>query len=472
MIYLKKIAFSLLFISFVSASNSQNIWPLKKCIETALENNLSIKNSKIALASTEVDKKQALAARYPDLSASSNVYWNFGRTIDPTSNTFTTNTFFRNGFTLNSGVALFNGFNISNTIKQTDVLGKAVTEDLKQSSNDIALNVATYYLNGLFAKENLTIAKANLELTKTSANTTQMLVKSGAKAENELLDVDAQLAQDEQAVLTAQNNHIIALLQLKQLMRIDEDIDVIMPDNIDINSNPDIITAEEVYNAALGNQASIRASQLRVASADIGVKIAEGQRYPTIGFGGSLGTNYSNQGVKFVGNETIRTNQKVYLNNQEVTFGIDQQIPKIEKANYFYQFDKNTSYGLGFNISVPILNNYRTTASIEKAKLSRDRDILNLETTKQNLKITVERAHTDAKAAKSKLVSSEKVLKAQEAAFNNASKKHSLGSITSFDLSNARTRLDNARNNYLIAKYDNIFKMKVLDFYLGKGISL
>jgi outer membrane protein len=466
------IAFAILSLSFTYV-HAQQVWSMEKCVNTALENNLTIKSANLNLENNAVEIKSANHARYPNLSVGSDVYWNFGRTIDPTSNSFTTETFFRNGLSLNTGATLFNGFAINNTIKQANTNKEALQQDLEQIKRDIALNVATYYLNALFAKENLIIANSNLALTKNSLSQIQTMVKLGSKAPNETLDIEAQLATDEQNVLVANNSFINAKMQLRQLMLVNEDFDVQVP-NVTVNNETALMQFDELYNAAVKNHHGIMADGYRVKSAGFGVKIAEGQRYPSINVGGNLGTNYSNQGKVILGSESVPFTQEVFIDNNPAPINITsfRDVPIIGDSKYFNQFDQNLSYGVGFSVNMPILTNYRTTAGIEKAKIARKNAELSLETKKQTLAINVQQSLTDANAAKLKLAASEKALTANQAAFDNANKKFALGSITSFDLINARTRLDNAKNNLLIAKYDHIFKVKVLDFYLGKGISL
>ncbi len=474
--YLKKsnqlLAIVLLLMTY-SIAEAQQLWSLEKCVNTALENNLSIQASNLNIQNNQIDIKSAEQARYPNLSIGSNVYWNFGRTIDPTSNTFTTETFFRNGLTLNTGATLFNGFAIKNNIAKSNNNGKALKQDLEQMRRDIALNVATFYLNAIFSKENLAIAKTNLSLTKNSLTQIQTLIKLGSKAPNESLDIEAQLANDEQNALVAENSYINAKMQLRQLMLVNEDFDVQVP-NIELQNDTDIMQFDELFDQAMKNHHGIMADEHRVKSAELDIKIAQGQRYPTITIGGSLGTNYSNQGIEFIRDEKVPVTQEVFIDNNPTPIIIKsfRDIPIYGDSKYFNQFNNNLSYGVGFNINMPILNNYATTAGIEKAKIGNQSALLNLETKKQNLKISVQQSLTDARAAKLKLAASEKALLANQAAYDNANKRFTLGGITSLDLINARTRLDNAKNNLLIAKYDHVFKVKVLDFYLGKGISL
>jgi outer membrane protein len=471
----RMLSFMLALFFCFSLGAQDEVWSLQKCVQTALENNLSIKSSAISLKSNEVDIKSAKYARYPTLGVGSDIYWNFGRTIDPTSNTFTTETFLRNGLNLNTGAVLFNGFVIKNRILQSNVQNEALKEDLLQLQNDIALNIATLYLNTLFAKENLAIANANLTLSQNALTQAQIFVKAGSKAPNETLDLEAQLANDEQNLLVASNNLINAKMQLKQLMIVNEDFDVMVPENITLSNESDLLSLDEVYKIALKTQHGISAEELKVRGSEIAIDIAKGQRYPRVTVGGSLGSNYSNQGLKFVGLEEKTSIQKILvpaISPNPIDITTFQKSPIAEKSNYFYQFDNNLSYGVGFSVNMPILNNYETSAGIEKAKLNNAASLLSLETKKQTLKVNVQQSLTDAKAAKAKLVASEKSLKANQAAFDNANKRFQLGGITSLDLTNARTRLDNAKNNLIIAKYDHIFKVKILDFYLGKGISL
>lgn len=182
-------------------------------------------------------------------------------------------------------MTLFNGFAINNTIKQSNSNVSAAKEDIQQTQNDIALNVASFYLNALFAKENLAIARANLEMSRNTMNQIQTLVKSGARAANEALDVEAQLAIDEQALLTAENNYTIAKMQMRQLMLIDQDIDVEMHGSIEMMTDPMLVEFDEIYRGALSTQRSIAAGEYRVKSADLGVKIAQGQKYPSVSVG-------------------------------------------------------------------------------------------------------------------------------------------------------------------------------------------
>jgi outer membrane protein len=455
----------------------QEVWPLTKCVQTAWDNNLTIQSAELNLKNNAIDVKLAEQARYPSLSAGSNVFWNFGRTIDPTTNEFINSTFFNNGLQLNTGVTLYNGGAIKNNLLKAKNTTKALSKDVEQTKNDIALNVASLYLNALFSKENVTISEANVNQSKTSLTQIQTLIRAGSRAQNEVLDIEAQLANDEQTLLTNKNSFINAIMQLKQAMLINEDIDVIAPQGISLNTDPDLMTFDELYKTALTTQHNIEADELRIKGAELDMKIAKAGSLPTVGVGGNIASNYSNRGQFIDGFQNIKQSQNVEIDipnfpKTNATLNFENQIPILKKANYFKQFNNNLSYGVGFNVNMPIFNNYQNKASIERAKLNRESAMLNLENKKQDLRVRVQKALTDAKAAKNAVVAAEKSVSANQAAFDNANKKYTLGTINSFDLTTARTRLDNAKNNLVISKYDHIFKVKIVELYQGKAISL
>jgi outer membrane protein len=454
--------------------SGQEIWSLEKCVSYAIEKSLQVEGSSLSLQNTEIDINQARHARYPNLSAGTNVGWNFGRTIDPTRNEFITETFFNNGFSLNSNVVLFNSGRINNSIQQTINNNKASLKDLEQTKRDISLNVATLYLNILFAKENLQNAEIQLSLTLEQLGQLNKQIAVGNRPENDRLDIEAQKATNEQTIVEAQNNLTINMLNLKQLLRLDPDynMDILTPGEMPVDTDPDLVTFNELYQSALNNQASVAANEMRVKSAQLGEKIAKAEFLPSIGAGGSLRTNYSNKGINITGYESSIIEQTVFINSQEVKVGFPQQIPQIEKSPYFDQFSDNLSYGVGISMSIPIYNNYTAKAGLQRAQLNTERANLNLTQTKETLKITVGQAHSDAKAAKSRYIASEKTKTAQTNLYNNAIKRFEIGNLNAFELTRLKTSMETSSINSLIAKYDYLFRTKVLDFYLGKPIIL
>ena len=459
---------------FLNLVVGQELWTLDKSIQRAIENSLQVQGTELSLRSTEIDYKQAQHSRYPNLSASTNVGWNFGRTIDPTRNEFVTETFFNNGFALNSNVMLFNGGRLNNTLKQADENNKAAFKDLEQTKRDISLNVATIYLNILFAKENLQNAENQLKQTNEQLTLLNKQIIVGNRPENDRLDVEAQIAVNEQTIIEAKNNLNINLLNFKQLLRLEPNIliDVTAPVGMMVQTDPEIITFEEVFASAVINQPSLQANERRIKSAELGQKIAVSELLPSLGAGGNLRTNYSNKGLnpKVIGTEY--QNNTILFNNTEVTVGFPSPIYEFEKIPYFNQFTDNLSYGVGVSLNIPIYSNLAGQSGVQRAKLGVERAQLNYNQTKESLKITVGQALADAKAAKARYLATNKTKSAQTNVYNNALRRFEAGSTTIFELTRLKTQMEAADINLLTAKYEYIFRTKVLDFYLGKPINL
>lgn len=468
------VSLGVLILMLAVPSAGQEKWTLEKCINTAIENSLLMERNRISLKGTEIDLSLARHSRYPNLSAGTNVGWNFGRTIDPTRNEFITETFFNNGLSISSNVLLYNGGRINQTINQSLSDNKASLWDMEQTKRDLALNVATLYLNILFARENLAIAQNQLALSKNQASQLNKLIGVGNRPENEMLDIDAQIATNEQSIVEAKNNLDINILNLKQLLRLDPgySLEIASPDELQIETDPDVVTFEEVFNKAISSQASVTAGEFRLRSAEIGEKIARTGMYPTVGAGGSLRSNYSNKGVTVSGFQSQVLEQKVIINNQEVTVGFPQQVPVLEKQPYFDQFSDNLSYGVGISLNMPIYSNYSVRGGIQRARLNKELADNNLTQIKESLKITVGQALYDARAAKSRYEASEKTKQAQVRLYENALKRFDIGAINSFELTRLKTQMETAELNALVARYNYIFRTKVLDFYLGKPIRL
>lgn len=468
---------SFIFISLLyhSALTGQNTWDLQRCINQAQNSSLSIQQANIAVDQAEINKKIAKHSRYPSLNGSSNLSWNFGRSIDPTSNQFISETFFSNNVSLNTGVTLYNGGRIKNRIKQSEIDQKASQEDAEDTRRNIALNVASLYLNVLFAKDNVRIAQTQYDLAVNQLSQINKLIAAGSRPENDRLDIEAQITNAEQSKIQAENIYTINILNLKQQLRLEADASfevVTPPSGIKLGADPDLLTFEEVYSQSLNNQPALKASEYRQESALLDEKIAKAALLPSLTLGGSLGTNYSNKGLSFDGFETQRVDSEIFINDVPVTLGIDQTIPLTSKAQYFTQLDENVSYGVGFGLNIPIYNNYNNKGNVERAKLGIENARINNEQLKENFKIEVQQAIADAKAAKRAYQVAERNLAAQAAAFDNAQKRFDLGSINTYDYNNALNAKENADINLLIAKYDYIFKTKIIDFYLGRPLNI
>ena len=402
---------------------------------------------------------------------------NFGRVINPATNNFETENSFFQSYGLSSGVALFQGGAITNSIKQSNLDLKASMEDIEQAKNDLGLQVALAYLNVLFADENLVNARASMALTQAQLDQIDKFIAAGVRPEAARFDIVAQLALDEQNIVLFQNNYEINLLSLKNFLRLEPNYPMqIEKPALDLNTlEPyETYTFESVYNAALGTQPQLRAQQLRIESSQLGEKIAEASLYPSLTVGASVGTNYSDLAQRALGFETLRVPVPgVFINNEEVAYEIEQEVPTgIERTPYGTQLDNNVGYGFSAQLSVPLYNNYRSKAGVERAKLNTLQEQNNDEQLRQTLSANIENALASARAARESLDASERSLEAATIAYTHAQRRFDLGALNTFDLINARNRLESAQINVTIAKYDYLFRAKVIEFYLGRGLTL
>lgn len=471
---MKQPLYIFLFLFVFSTSQAQEEWTLLRCVEHALENNLVIKQAELSVDFAKIDQTQAKHSRYPNLNFGTSLNSNFGRSTDPITNTNVTENFISNNISLTSGVLLFNGFRISNTIKRADINSKASGYDLEQTKRDISLSVANNYLNVLFADENLEIAKTQLATSNEQLAQTQKLIDAGVRPANEALDILAQIANNEQLVIAAENSKEIALLALKQLLRLDPDVSMILsaPSNINVESDPDLLNFTEVYNTAVKTQYNIKAADLRVESANMGEKIAKAALMPNVSLFGSIGSNYANRASRIDNFVIERVDENVLINEEPAVLAVFEPKPIFSDNPYTNQLDENLSYGFGVRLDYPIYSNYTNKAGIERAKLNIIDAQTQREQTKDALKTTIQQAMADAKAAKRKLSAANRSVEAQTASFNNAEKRFNAGTINTFEYVSIKNGLLEAEVNAVLAKYEYLFAMKVLDFYMGKPINI
>jgi outer membrane protein len=467
----------LCFIFLTLSANAQEKWSLERCVKESLDKNLTIQQFKLNKQGADITSKQLRFERIPSLNASTDFGVSFGRVINPVSNDFETDNSFYQSLGVNAGVTLFNGFRIRNSIRQNDFYVSAAGEDIRQAQNDLALNVALAYLNVLFAYENLQIAKDRVELSKHQLENTDKLIDAGSRPENDRLDILSQIAIDEQSLITAQNNIDINLLSLKQqmLMEADYPLEIERPTidltNLEALENQ---TFEAVYSSALSSQPQINAAEMREKASELGIPIARSMTLPSIALGGNLGSNWSDL-AKQPGNYINQRipQQGIYINGDPALFEVESLIPTSFNAiPYGKQLDQNIGYGIGASLSIPIFNNYSGKANIQKAKINVLNASIQTDQIKQTLKTNIQNAIASARASRKSLDGAEASVHAARVALDNANRKAEIGTLTNFEYLSVRNRSDAAENNLLIARYDYYFKVKVIEYYMGRGIRL
>ena len=465
-------------ISFsVALCSAQEIWSLERCVKYALDHSLDLRQSKVDAKQAEVNQVAAKQLRYPTLSASTGYDVSFGRQVDRATNDFINQRFGNQSLRANSGVTLFNGGRINNQIKQAALGLQAAELEYEQMSNDISLMVANAFIQILFAKENLNNASASRDLINSQLENIDKLIEAGSRPRNARLDLVAQLSQNDQMVVTAANDVDIALLSLKQILQLDisTDMDIEVPE-IALPSEYDMasLDANQVYQQASTWQPGIKAGELRKKNAEIGVALAKTAMIPELTLGGGVGTFYSTAAItngQQIGVNTFPLTGFI-LNGEPVNAA--QEVPQFEKnkVSYSDQLNQNLGFGVGVTLSLPIYGQGQNKGNYEMSKLEVVRSEIANEQVKNTLKTNVQRAVADLKAAKKQFEAATKTAEANRAAYSDAEKRFGLGVSNSLDFTTAQNNRDQAEVDLIIAKYDYIFKSKVIDFYQGKKITL
>ncbi len=460
----------------VAPSYSQEIWSLPRCVEFALENSIALENSKLNVTDAEISANLAWQQRLPQLDGSSGYNLSFGRSIDPSTNDFISQQFGNQTISVSGGVLLWNGGQVNSLIKQARTNQEAAVLDLKQLKNDISLQVASTYLNILFAREREANARKSVELTRSQLDQIEKLIAAGSRPRNASLELVAQIATGEQAVITAQNDGVLAKLDLKQLIQLDPDVDFdIEVPALSVPTDYEIaeLNAANIYRIAVQNQPNIQAGELRARNAELGVSLAKTNFYPSLTIGGSLGSNFSSVAARR-GDPTgiVFSPIPAKLSGENVNFELGQPAFDFDKIGYFDQINQNFGYGLGLSLNVPIFRQGSNKLTLERAKIDVRRNQVANQDLKNTLRSTIARSVTDVRTSKLQYEAALRTLEASSASYSDTQKRFDLGVTNSFELTTAINNRDRAEVDVLIAKYDFIFKTKVLDFYQGKPIIL
>lgn len=473
---LKPIVFFLTALLGLAISlRGQNTWSLQKCIEYAAQNSLAVKQAQARIRDAELLFEQSRKSWHPSLNGQISGGYNFGRTIDPTTNSFLNQSIGFNSLGLNVGAPLYTGGQITNGIQQSRFNLEAAKLDAGDAVNNLSLNVALAYLNILLADEQLSNARKRLEGSRLQLAQTDQLIESGARPRIDRLNLVSQVALDEQAVIEGENLLLNNSLVLSQLMLLPpgEIIQVEkVPVTIPADANPDAFNLMEIYTAALNTQPQIGAGEKRLASAQTGIELARAGMRPSLNIFGNINANASTQFQSVTGFEAVRLRQAAFINGQEIAFEIEQNVPVLAKTPYFDQINSTFGQSIGLQLTVPIYNNDRNRIAVERARIG----VINAEITNQQLRQTlstnIQNAITSARGAKRVLAAAEAASAASLAAYQAAQERYTAGAANTFDLNNARLNLDRAQIDLIRAKYQYLFNLKQVDFYLGRPLTL
>ena len=434
-----------LFLVGNFSSKAQENWSLQKCVDYALENNITIKRQAIGTDYQGNLVNQAKSDRLPNLNAQFGNNYNFGRSLTYENTYENVNSTSLSGY-LGTNVTLFNGFALKNTIKQRELDLQASLQDLQKTKDDIVLLIAASYLEILFAEELVLVTEANIDVTQQQINRTQQLVNAGSLARGALLEIQAQLAREELQLVNDQNRVQLAYLNLYQLLElpISQSFKIEKPTLPEIGANFSAANSFDVYKNALNVRPEIRAAQIRVESMKTQLDIAKGAKLPDLSFGANYYNNY---------NDNYR--------------GFDGKVISVGD-----QLKNNERMGFGFTLNIPIFNRYMVKNNITNAQLQIADYEYQLQTTANTLRKDIEQAYTNALAALNRFISSEKAVQSMEEAFRYTEEKFNVGMVNSVEYNQSKNNLTAAQSDLLQSKYEYIFRTKILDFYNGVPIVL
>jgi outer membrane protein len=449
---INRIVIALAMVMITPLCFAQDDWSLDDCIKYALENNIEIKRQKLAADLSEYEYNQSKFELLPNLNAGLIHTFSSGRALNTETYEWQDRRNQDGSFGIASNLTLFNGLKNYNTIhkRKFDLLNSlANVEKLK---NDIAIILASSYLQILFDQELLEVTESQLEVTELQVKRMEKMVETGNSAKGELLDIKAQRAMENLDVITAENQLEMSILGLAQLLDLDSvgSFRIVRPQNLETEKFA-LLPADSFYNSAISNLPQIKSAEYMVSSAEKSLAIAKGDRYPNLFLRSEYYTRYNKASIN-------------PLDPDPAHLMMDYPYPD--------QISDNQYRSASLNLYVPLFNKKQIDTKISHAKIALYDSRYRLEQAKQILYKEIQQAHADAKAALEKYYSAMEAVKASEEAFNHTEHKFNIGMVTSIEFNEAKNNLTRTRSELLKAKYEYIFKIKILDFYRGVPITL
>ena len=430
-------------ISLLNAQD-QKEWSLDKCINYALEHNLNIQKQDLTVSILRNNFDIARFDRLPSVSANVSGGTTFGKTFSQDAGEFIDEQITYLNGDISSNVVLFDGLRDKSTIKQRDHEVDASLHDKEAYANDIALQIVNYYLQILYNREQYNAAFSQLKTTREQIQRTKELVSAGSAPKGDVLELKAQAANEKTQMVNYLNLEKEARVNLKQAMNIQLDtLTISKPENIDAEQlYATLKPINTVYQTAISHLPEVKAAKASIEANKAAIDIAKADYYPSLYLGASVSTRYNDAAVDFSDL------------GSKYTFG--EQVQDYLSAN------------LGVTLSIPIFNKFRTKYNVDNARINLEIARRDESLTLQNIYQKIERAMNDSRAAYENYLAAQESLSANKESFKYAEQRFNAGLINSVDYNLAKTNLSKAQVDLLNARYELIFKVKILDFYMGK----
>lgn len=414
-------------------------WSLKDCIDYAIANNIAIKQAQNTIEQNKLTKDSRKWARLPDLNASAGQNWTWGRSPSPIDNSYSDVRSMNINYGISTSAPLFTGLEIPNqyTLAKLDL--KASIEDLNKAKEDLSINVTSQYVQVLFNREIEGVAQQQVDLSKEQLDRGTELYNVGKLSVAELAELKSRVMQDELRHVETENNYNLSLLDLSQMLELDspEGFSIVPIDGalaFETLTAPDVI-----YQSALLFKPQILAAQLRYQGAQKNIRIAQSGFMPKLSFNANIGSGY------------------YYVQGRSA-------------ANFGDQASNNLNKYVGFSLSVPIFNRFSTRNQVRNARLGLNNQMLKLENEKKVLYKEIQQAWYNAVASETKYLSSQTALSASGESFTLIKEKYELGQSNNLEFNEAKVNLMKAESDNLQAKYEYLFRVKILNFYKGQMI--
>ena len=430
----KKIVLFLLLIGFQLSAQTKK-WTLEECVDYAIKNNISVKQSELDLKTSDIEKLEAVGGFLPTLNANANYSINTGASINPVTNQFQNETFKSFSAGANSNITLFNGLANWKTLQRTKLNKIANSYRLDKMKDDIALSVANSYLQILFNKEQLKVQWNQNLVTKENIKRTQEIIEAGTLPAGDIYELQATDATQQQQIISTENALLISKIALCQTLLLEEYATFDISDEIiDLPmSNVTNETQEAILTKA---KESVKDVKIAMSNVDIAKK-------------------------------DVSISRSSYLPTLSGFFGYNTRWAESTPFNFADQLSLFDGTAIGLQLNVPILNGFATRGRVQRAKINQERSEFQLKQAELDLERNVYQAYNDVINAKKSFEAAQKTLEARKQSFNFSKERFDVGLMNSFDFSQASFAYENAQSDVLRTKYDYIFRTKILEFYFG-----
>jgi outer membrane protein len=456
-----------------SFAAAQNTLTLQQAVETGIKNNIDVLQSGLQMERSGVALKQSRENMLPNLNASADHGINYGRSIDPFTNSFINQKVGFASYGASSNIVLFRGLSIQNQVKSDKLGYEASKLEWQQAKDNLTINIILAYLQVLSAGDVLKQAQEQDTVTKKQVERLGILNQAGAILPSDYYDLKGQLANDQIVITDDRAALETARLSLSQLLNIpyskDLEVERIPEENFNLEYTG---TPDQIYETALKQFAEVKAATLRTKSAEKNISAIKGQLYPTLSFGGNINTNYSSVATRDYLLNTTEAPSSSYVDvaGSQYPVIIKQSNFDSRKINYGDQLSNNLFYTIDLGLSIPLFNAGRVRNQVKLAKIDFKSSQLTEKNTKTMLQQSIEQAYVNLTSASEKYKLLQDQVSAFEQSFRTVEIRFNAGAVTSVDYLIAKNNLDRARGNLIIAKYDFLLREKVLDYYGGKAL--